>query len=192
MKLRIMIVDQDPGRGAILQQALADAGHTVVGRLNDEHTLLAAIAEHQPDMVVIDMEAPGRDTLEQLREVSRDNPKPIVLFSNNRDRDYIRQAVQVGVSAYIVDGLSRERVLPIVEVAMARFREFQALRRELDETRNQLIDRKVIDKAKGILMQRKNWTEDQAYQLLRKTAMNRGIRIADVARTLLSLEGMEG
>lgn len=191
MKLRIMIVDQDPGRGAILQQALADAGHTVVGRLNDEHTLLAAIAEHQPDMVVIDMEAPGRDTLEQLREVSRDNPKPIVLFSNNRDRDYIRQAVQAGVSAYIVDGLSRERVLPIVEVAMARFREFQALRRELDETRNQLIDRKVIDKAKGILMQRKNWTEDQAYQLLRKTAMNRGIRIAEVARTLLSLEGVE-
>lgn len=191
MKLRIMIVDQDPGRGAILQQALADAGHTVVGRLNDEHTLLAAIAEHQPDMVVIDMEAPGRDTLEQLREVSRDNPKPIVLFSNNRDRDYIRQAVQAGVSAYIVDGLSRERVLPIVEVAMARFREFQALRRELDETRNQLIDRKVIDKAKGILMQRKGWTEDQAYQLLRKTAMNRGIRIAEVARTLLSLEGVE-
>lgn len=191
MNLRIMIVDQDPGRGAILQQALTDAGHTVVARLNDEHTLLGAIAAHQPDMVVIDMEAPGRDTLEQLREVSRDNPKPIVLFSNNRDRDYIRQAVQAGVSAYIVDGLSKERVMPIVEVAMARFREFQALRRELDETRMQLVDRKVVDKAKGILMQRKGWTEDQAYQLLRKTAMNRGIRIAEVARTLLSLEGIE-
>lgn len=183
-----MIVDHDPGRGAILEQALTDAGHAVVARLNDESMLLRAIAEHQPDMVVIDMEAPGRDTLEQLREVGRDNPKPIVLFSNNRDRDYIRQAVQAGVSAYVVDGLSKERVMPIVEVAMARFREFQALRRELDETRMQLADRKVVDKAKGILMQRKGWTEAQAYQLLRKTAMNRGIRIAEVARTLLSLE----
>lgn len=191
MKLRIMIVDQDPGRSAILEQALSDAGHTVVGRLNNERTLLTAIAAHHPDVVVIDMDAPGRDTLEQLREVSRDNPKPIILFSNNRDREYIRQAVQAGVSAYIVDGLSKERVMPIVEVAMARFREFQALRRELDETRTQLVDRKVIDKAKGVLMQRKGYTEDQAYQLLRKTAMNRGIRIADVAKTLLSLEGME-
>lgn len=186
-----MIVDRDPGRSAILQQALSDEGHSVIARLTSEGVLLTAIAQHQPDVVIIAMEAPGRDTLEQLRDVGRDNPKPIILFSNNRDGDYIRQAVQAGVSAYIVDGLTKERVMPIVEVAMARFREFQALRRELEQTKSQLVDRKVVDKAKGVLMQRKGFSEDQAYQLLRKTAMNRGLRIADVARTLLALEGIE-
>lgn len=138
----------------------------------------------------MDLEAPGRDTLEQMREISRDQPRPIILFSNKRDSEYIRQAVQAGVSAYVVDGLSQERVMPIVEVAIARFREFEALKRELQETKTQLADRKVVDKAKGILMQRKGLSEDEAYQLLRKTAMSRNMRIADVARTLLALEGL--
>jgi response regulator NasT len=190
--LRILIVDQDPARAAVLEQALADAGHRVVGRTADQGSLLRIVTDTQPDVVIIDMDAPGRDTLEDLREVGRDNPKPIIMFSNNRDGDYIRQAVQAGVSAYVVDGLSKERILPIVEVAIARFREFQALRRELAETRVQLADRKIVDKAKGILIQRKGLTEEQAYALLRKTAMNRGLRIADVARTLLSLEGVDG
>ncbi len=190
--LRILIVDRDPARAAVLEQALADAGHRVVGRTADEGSLLQIVSDTQPDVVIVDMDAPGRDTLEDLREVGRDNPKPIIMFSNNRDGDYIRQAVQAGVSAYVVDGLSKERILPIVEVAIARFREFQALRRELAEIRVQLADRKVVDKAKGILIQRKGLTEDQAYALLRKTAMNRGLRIADVARTLLSLEGVDG
>lgn len=192
MKLRVMLVDQDRGRSAVLEQALTDAGHLVVARTADEGCLLKIVTETQPDVVIIDMDVPGRDTLEDLREVSRDNPKPIILFSNNRDSDYIRQAVQAGVSAYIVDGLVKDRVMPIVEVAIARFREFQALRRELTETKLQLADRKIIDKAKGVLIQRKGFTEEQAYALLRKTAMNRGLRIADVARTLLSLEGMDG
>ena len=190
--LRILIVDRDPARAAVLEQALADAGHRVVGRTADEGSLLQIVSDTQPDVVIVDMDAPGRDTLEDLREVGRDNPKPIIMFSNNRDGDYIRQAVQAGVSAYVVDGLSKERILPIVEVAIARFREFQALRRELAEVRVQLADRKIVDKAKGILIQRKGLTEDQAYALLRKTAMNRGLRIADVARTLLSLEGVDG
>jgi response regulator NasT len=190
--LRILIVDRDPARAAVLEQALTDAGHRVVGRTADEGSLLQIVSDTQPDVVIVDMDAPGRDTLEDLREVGRDNPKPIIMFSNNRDGDYIRQAVQAGVSAYVVDGLSKERILPIVEVAIARFREFQALRRELAEIRVQLADRKIVDKAKGILIQRKGLTEEQAYALLRKTAMNRGLRIADVARTLLSLEGVDG
>lgn len=190
--LRVMIVDQDPARSAVLEQALTDAGHRVVARTVDEGSLLQIVTDTQPDVVIIDMDAPGRDTLEDLREVGRDNPKPIIMFSNNRDGEYIRQAVQAGVSAYVVDGLSKERILPIVDVAIARFREFQALRRELADTKIQLADRKIVDKAKGILIQRKGLTEEQAYALLRKTAMNRGLRIADVARTLLSLEGMDG
>ncbi|QXP84619.1 ANTAR domain-containing response regulator [Methylococcus sp. Mc7] len=188
MSLRIMLVDEDDDRSAVLQQALAEAGYRVVARLRNEQNLALAVGEHKPDMVIIDMEAPGRDTLEQMREVSRDNPKPIVLFSNNRDSEYIRQAVQAGVSAYVVDGLRRERILPIVEVAMARFSEFQVLRRELEDTRAQLADRKLVEKAKGLLMKHRGLSEDEAYQSLRKTAMARNQRIADVARTLLALE----
>jgi response regulator NasT len=188
MNLKIMLVDQHPGRSAILEQALSDAGHRVVARVEPGRNLAREVQDSQPDIIIIDMEAPGRDTLEQMREIGRDQPKPIILFSNKRDGDYIRQAVQAGVSAYVVDGLSRERIMPIVEVAMARFREFEALRSELQETRNQLADRKVIDKAKGVLMQRKGLTEDAAYQLLRKAAMDRNMRVVEVARTLLALE----
>jgi response regulator NasT len=190
MSFKIMLVDQHPGRSAILEQALSDAGHRVVARVEPGRNLAREVQDSQPDIIIIDMEAPGRDTLEQMREIGRDQPKPIILFSNKRDGDYIRQAVQAGVSAYVVDGLSRERIMPIVEVAMARFREFEALRSELQETRNQLADRKVIDKAKGVLMQRKGLTEDAAYQLLRKAAMDRNMRVAEVARTLLALEGL--
>lgn len=190
MSLRIMLVDQDSARSAILEQALQDAGHQVVARIKHGHNLLRELKECQPDIIIMDLEAPGRDTLEQMREISRDQPRPIVLFSNKRDSDYIRQAVQAGVSAYVVDGLSQERIMPIVEVAMARFREFEALKRELQETKTLLADRKVVDKAKGILMQRKGLSEDEAYQLLRKTAMSRNMRIADVARTLLALEDL--
>lgn len=188
MSFKIMLVDQHPGRSAILEQALSDAGHRVVARVEPGRNLAREVQDSQPDIIIIDMEAPGRDTLEQMREVSRDNPKPIVLFSNNRDSEYIRQAVQAGVSAYIVDGLSRERILPIVEVAMARFSEFQVLRRELEDTRAQLADRKLVEKAKGLLMKHRGLSEDEAYQSLRKTAMARNQRIADVARTLLALE----
>jgi response regulator NasT len=190
MSLRIMLVDQDSARSAILEQALQDAGHQVVARIKHGHNLLRELKECLPDIIIMDLEAPGRDTLEQMREISRDQPRPIVLFSNKRDSDYIRQAVQAGVSAYVVDGLSQERIMPIVEVAMARFREFEALKRELQETKTLLADRKVVDKAKGILMQRKGLSEDDAYQLLRKTAMSRNMRIADVARTLLALEDL--
>jgi response regulator NasT len=188
VSLRIMLVDEDDERGAVLQEALAEAGYRVVARLRNEENLAVAVREYKPDMVIIDMEAPGRDTLEQMREVSRDNPKPIVLFSNNRDSEYIRQAVRAGVSAYVVDGLSRDRILPIVEVAMARFSEFQVLRRELEDTRARLADRKLVEKAKGLLMKHRGLSEDEAYQSLRKTAMARNQRIVDVARMLLALE----
>ena len=189
-RLKIMLVDQDAGRGAILRQALTDAGHEVIARIAPDRKLLREVQSCQPDIVIVDMEAPGRDTLEQMREITRDQPKPIILFSNKRDGEYIRLAVQAGVSAYVVDGLSRERIMPIVEVAMARFREFEALRHELHETKSQLADRKVIDKAKGVLMQRKGLNEEDAYKLLRKAAMDRNLKVAEVARTLLALEGL--
>jgi response regulator NasT len=185
-----MLVDRDTERGELLEQALAEAGHRVIAHLRDDGDLAAEVAERQPDVIVIDMEAPGRDVLEQMREIGRDRPKPIILFSDQRDPDYIRQAVQAGVSAYVVDGLSRERVMPIVEVAMARFLEFQSLKRELEETKLKLADRKIIDKAKGLLMEKKNLSEDAAYQFMRKTAMSRNAKLADVARMLIALEDL--
>lgn len=190
MSLRVMLVDRDPARAAILEQALTEAGHRVIARIHDDSHLAAEVDRHQPDVIIIDMETPGRDTLEQMRDISREHPRPIILFSDKRDTDYIHQAVQAGVSAYVVDGLSRERVMPIVEVAVARFREFQALRRELDETRTRLADRKLIEKAKGLLMQKKGMSEDEAYQFLRRTAMSRNARLAEVARMLISLENL--
>lgn len=188
MSLRVMLVDKDPERAELLEQALAEAGHRVIARIGDDAALAAEVGKHQPDVIVIDMEAPGRDTLEQMREINRDQPKPIILFSDERDPAYIRQAVQAGVSAYVVDGLSRERVMPIVEVAVARFREFQNLRQELEDTKTRLADRKVIDKAKGLLMKKHQMGEDAAYQFLRKTAMSRNLKLIEVARVLISLE----
>jgi len=191
MSLRILLVDQHPGRGAIIQQALADAGYTQVERVPADRALAEGVRRFGPDIIIIDMEAPGRDTLEQMREIGRDQPKPIILFSNNRDSDYIRQAVRAGVSAYIVDGLDKERVIPIVEVALARFREFEALRRELAETRDQLADRKIIEKAKGLLMKQHGLSEDKAYNVLRKAAMDRNQKIVDIARTLIAIQELE-
>lgn len=188
MSLRVLLVDEDPGRSAIVEQALSDAGHRVVARIPDDAHLLARVREHGPDVIIIDRNAPGRDTLEQLWQISRDQPRPVILFSDQRDGEFIRQSVQAGVSAYVVDGLSRERVMPIVEVAIARFREFQALRRELEAARGQLADRKVIDKAKGILMHKKDMSEEQAYQFLRKTAMSRNMRMVEIAQVVISLE----
>lgn len=188
MDLKVMLVDRDAERSAILEQALKDAGHRIVAKLSEGEDLAMHVCRCQPDVIIIDMEDPGRDTLEQMREIGRDQPKPIILFSDKRDSDYIQQAVKAGVSAYVVDGLSRERIMPIVEVAVARFREIQALREELLETKSQLAERKVIEQAKGLLMQRKGLSEAQAYQILRKTAMERNSRIGEVARLLLSLE----
>lgn len=186
--LKVMLVDREAGRSAVLEQALSDAGHRVIARVDDSSDLAETVKRLQPDIIIIDSEEPGRDTLEQMREIGRDQPRPIILFSDRRDGEYIQQAVKAGVSAYVVDGLASERVMPIVEVALARFREFQALRRELTEAKTQLADRKIIDKAKGLLMKRRGLSEDAAYQLLRKTAMDRNTRIADVAQLLLSLE----
>ena len=188
MSLRVMLVDRDPERSELLELALAEAGHRIIARIGDDAALSDEVAKYQPDVIVIDMESPGRDTLEQMREINRDQPKPIILFSDQRDPDYIRQAVKAGVSAYVVDGLSRDRVMPIVEVAVARFREFQNLRQELEETKTRLADRKIIEKAKGLLMKKKNMGEEQAYQFLRKTAMSRNLQLIEVARVLISLE----
>ncbi|MER2602802.1 MAG: ANTAR domain-containing protein, partial [Candidatus Competibacter phosphatis] len=140
-----------------------------------------------PDVILIDIDLPDRDTLEQLRDVGRNQPKPIVMFAERSDSETTAAALRAGVSAYVVDDLNPRRLKPIMDVAIARFREYQALRRELEETRNQLADRKIVEKAKGLLMKQRNLSEQEAYQSLRKLAMDRNQRVGEVARTVVSL-----
>lgn len=185
--LRVLLVDQSVGRAAILEQALADAGYAVVGRIAASEDLQEAVQRIEPDVIIIDMDSPDRDTLEHMRGISVDRPKPIVMFAEDGDSATIEEAVRAGVSAYVVDGLNPGRVKPIMDVAIARFREFQALRQELADAKHNLAERKDIERAKGILMQQRDWSEDEAYQALRKLAMDRNLRIGEVARNIIAV-----
>ena len=185
--LRVLLIDRSPGRAAILEQALKDAGYVVAAKLTGVVDLYNEVERIEPDVIIIDLESPDRDTLEQMREISRDRPKPVVMFADDDDSDTIRQAVKAGVSAYVVDGLAGKRVKPLMEVAIARFREYQALREELAEAKSTLAERKLVDKAKGLLMQRRGMSEDEAYKALRKMAMDSNKRIAEVAENLLAV-----
>jgi len=186
-KLRVMLVDEEPGRSAVLERALEDNGYEVVARIGTDEDLLRKVRSIQPDMIIIDMQSPDRDTLESMHMINREQPKPIVMFAENSDNVTIADAVKAGVSAYVVDGLNAKRIRPIMEVAIARFREFQALKDELVKTKTDLADRKVIDKAKGIIMTQRKCTEDEAYKALRKLAMDRNEKLADVAKSVIEV-----
>ena len=185
--LKVMLVDDISGRAAILEQALTDAGHQVIARLASAQRLSAQVLAHQPDIVIIDLDSPDRDTLENMSILTRDNPKPIIMFVEQDDSNTIAEAVKAGVSAYVVDGLNAKRVKPIIDVAIARFREFHALRQELEHTRNKLEDRKLLDKAKGLLMKHRNFNEQEAYHAMRKMAMDRNQKLVEVARNVIDV-----
>lgn len=185
--LRVLLVDEDSGRAALLEQALCDAGYQVIARAATNDNLALRVRQHQPDVIIIDLDSPDRDTLEQMHSINRDQPRPIVMFAEDQGRESIHKAIKAGVSAYIVDGLSSQRVKPVMEVAIARFREYQALRDELFRTRSTLEGRKLIDKAKGLLMQRQGMDEEAAYRALRTLAMERGQKLAEVARDVIEL-----
>ena len=190
--MRVLVVDETPGRVAILERALADCGHQVVARVATSEDLFARVAEVQPDVIIIDLDSPDRDTLEHMRGISRDQPRPVVMFAEDDDSGTIQKAIQAGVSAYVVDGLSPHRIKPLLEVAIARFREYQALRDELEATRNTLAERKVIERAKGVLMRQKGMDEEAAYQALRRAAMDQNLRLGQVARNLVAAAELLG
>lgn len=184
--IRVMIVDENADRAALIEVALAQSGCEVVATLIGRADLQAKVNEIQPDVIVIDMECPDRDTLEDMSRITRHQPRPMVMFVDRSDSESIQAAVQAGVSAYVVGGLSPERVRPILEVAIARFTAFQALRRELESAKSSLEERKVIERAKGILMKSRGLGEDEAFRLLRKIAMDRKTRLAIVAREVVA------
>jgi response regulator NasT len=185
-QLKVMLVDEQPERQAVVAEMLKTAGCEVVASLTPDDDLLARVADVRPDVVIIDMESPSRDTLESLRSVQSAIPRPMVMFSQDDNGETIRRAVDAGVSAYIVDGIKAERVRPILEAAMARFEQYQALEAELNKTRDQLESRKKVDRAKGILMKERKLTEEEAYALLRKTAMAQNKKISEIAEVIIS------
>ena len=174
-------------RSRLLRISLLENGYNIVAVLPTDTFLGERINQLQPDMIVVDAESAARDALEHVVMATRDARRPIVLFTNDEDTTHVKDAVAAGVSAYIVAGLAPERIRPILDVAMARFQHEQELRRELADARSQLQERKVIDRAKGLLMQRQGLSEKEAYEKLRKTAMDRGLKLGDVAQRILDV-----
>jgi len=174
-------------RSRALRIGLLQAGYNIVAVLPTDTFLAERLAQLQPDMIIVDAESEARDALEHVVVASRDARRPIVMFTNDEDTTHVKDAVAAGVAAYVVAGLAPERIRPILEVAMARFQHEQGLRRELADARSELSDRKVIDRAKGLLMQRQGLSEADAYSKMRKTAMDRGLKLGEVAQRILDV-----
>lgn len=185
--LRILVIDESRSRAAELSAGLIQAGHQVAAVLSSALDLSARIEEIKPDVILIETDAPSRDTLENLAVMDRAMPRPVIIFAQDSDTQVIRSAMKAGVSAYVVDGFDIARLKPIIDVAVARFEEHQSLKKELADATRKLSDRKVVDKAKGVLMKTRGLDEEQAYAALRKLAMERAKPMAVVAQDLLDM-----
>jgi two-component system, response regulator / RNA-binding antiterminator len=183
---RILIVDENIARAEIIREGLREAGFADVIHLSTTFGLLAHVRDIDPDVIVVDMQNPSRDTLEQMFEVSRLVKRPVTMFVDQSDAEQTRAAVEAGVSAYIVDGLRKERIKPVIDMCILRFEAFARLEAELREAKDQLRDRGVIDQAKHMVMKAKGLDENAAYALLRTTAMRRNMKIAELARAILA------
>src|SRR6195256_1926362 len=183
---KTVIVGETPTRPAILEEGLREAGFTGVVHISEMQSLLARIYALDPDVILIDLENPSRDVLEQMFQVSRAVRRPIAMFVDQSDAASIQASVDAGVSAYIVEGLKKERIKPILDLCISRFNAFSKLQDELERTKSALEDRKIIDRAKGILMKLKGLNEDEAYVLLRSTAMREKKKIGEIAQSIVT------
>ena len=190
--MRIVIVDDSGLRASVLEEGLREAGQDDIHVVPPRGAFVAQIERMAPDVVLMDLGSPSRDTLEEMLLVSRALARPIAMFVDQSDETMIGAAIDAGVSAYVVDGLRKERVKPIIELAVRRFNAFARMQAELDEARTALADRKTIDKAKAILMTGRGLSEPDAYALLRTTAMNQGRRIVEVAEALITASALLG
>ena len=190
--LSILIIDENRIRASIIEEGLREAGYARVAVIHDVNEVGRTISATMPDVIFIDLENPKRDTLEHFFSLSRAIQRPIAMFVDRSDGTMIEKAVEAGVSAYVVDGLKKERVKPILDMAISRFNAFSRLSRELEEARSALEERKIIDQAKGILMKTRGLSEPDAYALLRKTAMNQNRRLIDIAQSLITAANLLG
>jgi len=188
--LAVLVIDENRIRASIIEAGLRDAGHSSVTVIHDIHGIARRIAQINPDVIVIDLGNPNRDMLENMFQLSRAVGRPVAMFVDRSDLASIEAAVEAGVSAYVVDGLKQDRVKPILDMAVSRFNAYSRLKRELEEARGELENRKLIDRAKSILMKSRGLSEEQAYTLLRKTAMNQNRKIADIAQSLITAAGL--
>ena len=189
--LIVLLIDSDPERARIVEAGLRGAAITKMAS-SDSGNILSSVSALQPDVIIMDCESPDRDTIENLRIVARENPKPIVMFVEDGDGTLAKEAVRAGVSAYIVDGMTASRIQPVIEVAIERFKMFDGLQRELEKSKEDLEARKVIERAKGILMDKRKISESEAFTAMRKLAMQESITIKQVAEKILSVASLLG
>ena len=188
--LRVLLVDDNAARAAAVRHGLQADGCTVVDVVPDAADLVARVRAAAAEVIVCDLDNPSRDAIESMRVLHRDEPRPVVMFVDQSDPASIGAAMEAGVAAYVIEGLSPGRVKSVVDVAIARFTAHQALKKELEDTRSALNERKLVERAKGILMDGKGMTEDEAHRALRRLAMEQGRKLADVADSVIALEAM--
>ncbi|MBA5777141.1 ANTAR domain-containing response regulator [Stappia sp. F7233] len=190
--LKILVIDENRIRASIIETGLREAGHDAVFVLHALQGAARKIADIDPDVIVIDLENPNRDMLEAMFQLSRSIRRPIAMFVDQSDTSSIEAAIEAGVSAYVIDGLKRERVKPILDMAIMRFNAFSRLERDLEAARSELQERKLVDRAKGILMASRGLSESEAYTLIRKTAMNQNRKIGEIAQSLITAADLLG
>jgi response regulator NasT len=183
--MRVLVVDESAERAEVLRAALLLAGYEVTASLTSPLALLKTIERLEPEVIVIDTDSPSRDVLEHLVMISRHTPRPVVMFASDGTPETIRAATRAGVSAYVVDGLDEKRIRAIVDVAVARFDELQDLRGQLAQANSKLAERKLIERAKGLLMKSRSLDEEAAYAALRKAAMDRNLKLSEVAQRIV-------
>lgn len=187
MKQKILLIDEDSSRTEMLSTSLDEAGFDVVGKVSCDDDILAGIKVFAPDVLMIDMGSPDQYIFNQLAEINKVLPKPIVFFAEKSEEDVINKAVQSGVSAFIVDGLTGRRLKPVIELAIARFNEMQSLYAKLAASEVNLEERKIIERAKGIIMSRKNLSEEDAYNSLRTLAMSQNKKLFEIAKNVIEM-----
>ena len=190
--LTILVIDENAIRASVIEAGLLAAGHRRITIMREVLGVAREIERLAPDVIVISLENPNRDMLESMFQLSRSAKKPVAMFVDRSDEGMIAAAVEAGVSAYVVDGLRQERVKPILDMAISRFNAYSRMARELEEARGELENRKLIDRAKGILMKTKGISEEEAYRLLRSTAMKQNRKIAEIAQSLIMAAGLLG
>lgn len=190
--VHILLIDANPIRASVIEEGLREASSTKITVISEMTLLMRRIADLDPDIIVMDLGNPNRDTLEHMFHLSKAVRRPIAMFVDRSDEASIERAIEAGVSAYVVDGLKKERIKPILDTAVSRFRAFDKLRQELEQAKGKLAERTTIDRAKGILMQTRGLDEAAAYALMRKAAMDQGRRIAEIAESLIVAAGLLG
>ena len=188
--MKVMLIEDSSTSSSIVYNTLIDEGYDAPIKVGSSDDIFKKASDAKADMIIVNVIEPDSKLLTQLKYISELYPVPVVIFSEKGESDVIQSAVQAGVSAFIIDGLSEKRIKPVLNVALARFSNYSKLREELAKTKETLANRKIIEKAKGLIMQQRNCTEDEAYTLLRKIAMDRNQKLSDVAKSLLELSSL--